>query len=141
MSYSPEPDAVLRSVIGALENEIGPATTSDHAASLCRTAAQMLRHVVARSELEMSVLLQDEADLRILLAENDIEADRPPELRWPDIDEERAHVAALEARLAAVVAVESDFDAPVRIAARGFVAAKLKRRLPWERDAFTGPRR
>ena len=140
MNYSPEPDVVLRSVIGALENEIGPAIASDHAASLCRTAAQMLRQVVARTELELPVLLEDAAELRKLLAANGIAASAPPELRWPDIHEVRADVAGLEARLAAAVLADDD-DSPVRIAARGFVAAQLKRRLPWERDAFTGPRR
>lgn len=141
MTYSPDPEVVLRSVIGALENEIGPMTSTEHAASLCRTAAQMLRQVLARSEAELPVLVEDAVELRALLSECAIETSEPPIPCWPDIGEARADVAALEARLAVAISSGAEHDSPVRNAAREFVARQLRRRLSWERDAFTGPRR
>lgn len=141
MSYAPDPDVVLRSVIATIENEIEPATGDEHAASLCRTAAQMLRQVVARLDTELPVLLDDAADLGTLLTELGLAVEEPPAARWPDITAARAHVAALEQRLADLIAAESDVNAPVRVAARAFVSRRLRRRLSWERDAYTGPRR
>ncbi|WP_280420239.1 hypothetical protein [Nocardia carnea] len=141
MSYAPDPDVVLRSVIATIEDEIEPATRGEHAASLCRTAAQMLRQVVARLDTELPVLLDDAADLSTVLTELGLPVEQPPTARWPDIAAARAHLAGLEQRLADVVATERAENAPARVAARAFVSRRLRRRLPWERDAYTGPRR
>jgi hypothetical protein len=141
MSYAPDPGIVLQSVIATIEQEIEPATGNEHAASLCRTAAQMLRQVAARLDAELPVLLDDAADLGHLLTELGLQVEDPPAARWPDITAARAHVDTLEQRLAELVAAEPDANAPPRVAAREFVSRRLHRRLPWERDAFTGPRR
>jgi hypothetical protein len=54
---------------------------------------------------------------------------------------EAEELADLRALLASLVADEPDETSPVRVAARGYVARQLERRLAWERDAYTGPRR
>ncbi|MBA4857523.1 hypothetical protein IU443_12720 [Nocardia farcinica] len=141
MSYAPDPDIVLQSVIDTLERDIEPAVATEHAASLCRTAAQMLRQVTARLDAELPVLVEDSDDLRSVLGALGIAVPDAPPARWPDVAATRAYVAALEGQLAELVAGEPDENAPVRVAARAFVARQLRRRLPWERDAFTGPRR
>lgn len=141
MSYAPDPEVVLKSVIATIEREIEPATGSEHAAGLCRTAAQMLRQVVARLHAELPVLLEDAADLRTVFEGLGATAGAAPQARWPDIGAARAHVSALEHHLAELVAAEPDENAPARVAARAFVSRQLRRRVPWERDAYTGPRR
>ena len=101
----------------------------------------MLRQLSARLGDELPAIVSDAAHLRRVLTDLGESVDRPPEPRWPDIDEARADLAMLETRLADLVLDAPDADAPVRVAARAFLAEQLPRRLSWERDAYTGPRR
>jgi hypothetical protein len=141
MSNAPDPHTLIAAVVGALEHDIEPAVGDDYAASLCRTAAQMLRQLDVRLCEEPPVLVREAADLRAVLVELGHEVGEPPTPRWPDIDSARADVAGLERQLAEAVAADLDEDSPVRAAARGYVERHLRGRLSWERDAYTGPRR
>ncbi|WP_216892267.1 hypothetical protein [Nocardia alni] len=141
MSNPPDPHTLIAAVIGALEHEIEPAVADEYAASLCRTAAQMLRQLDVRLRDELPALVRESADLRDVLRELGEQVPDSPAPRWPAIDEARADVTALEARLAELVAAELDENSPVRVAARAFVTRQLRGRLSWERDAYTGPRR
>ncbi|MBD0859827.1 hypothetical protein IA539_01160 [Gordonia sp. zg691] len=141
MTNAPDPEILLSAVISAIEETIAPAVADEYAASTCRTAAQMLRQLGARLGDELPAVVHDAHSLRRLLTGLGESVSRPPEPRWPDIDEARADLAALEAQLAELVLAEPNADAPARVAARVFLAEQLPRRLSWERDAYTGPRR
>jgi hypothetical protein len=120
-------DAVLASVIAALEHDIGPACP-EHAASLSRTCSQLLRQVRARLREEPAALREKQADLAGVLTS----------LGEPVTS---AGAEELESRLAELVLSAVGPNDPARAAARQYVARDLRRRLVWERDAYTGPRR
>lgn len=148
----PDPDAVILAVIAAIEDEIAPAS-EEYAASVCRTAAQMLRHVRARLREEGPALVTGNAELRELLrgthrdglpAELGAQVDRAvadePVPVHPDLEALRADARRLRAALAAVIGSVTE-DHPARVAARTDIAAQLRRELAWQQDAYTGPRR
>lgn len=125
---APPVDAVLASVIATLEQEIGPACP-EHAASLSRTCSQLLRQVRARLREEPAAQRDRQADLAGVLSSLGEPADG-------------ASAEELEGRLAELVLrADGGPDDPARVAAREYVARDLRRRLAWERDAYTGPRR
>lgn len=146
----PGSDEILASVIAAVENEIAPEVSDEYAASLCRTVAQMLRHVRARQGQEMPALAADNAELRGLLVELQDDPrlqsavaglpDAPaPELPSPAKLKEEAF--ALRAALVAVIEQIPDEGDPVRERCRTYLGSQLRRQLPWQQDAYTGPRR
>ena len=147
----PTIDDVLRSVITTIEDEIAE-TADEYAASLCRTSAQMLRHVAARLREEIPALVADTEDLRAVLTEvaptvpaldaaiQDAVAARPSP-QYPALDELQDHCLTLRALLAQVVGQSPDVDGAARTATRAYVARQLAREVPWQQDAFTGPRR
>lgn len=141
MTNAPDPRIVLTAVIDALEQTIEPSVTDEYAASMSRTAAQMLRQLRARLEHELPEIVREIADLHAVLTELGQDAPEPQPARWPDITDARADLTRMEAQLAELVAAETDPDAEARIAAREFVGRQLRGRLPWERDAYNGPRR
>lgn len=148
----PANDAVMAAVIAAIEDEIAP-ECGEHAASLCRTAAQMLRQVRARLREEAPALVASNTELRCLLRSVDTAtlptetvavvsaalADEPVAV-YPGMAELRAEARNLRAALAAIIALEPE-DHPVRAAAREHIATQLRRELRWQQDAYTGPRR
>lgn len=146
----PGTDEILDSVIAAIEGEIAPAVTDEYAASLCRTVAQMLRHVRVRWTNEGPALVADNAELRALLQElatgpelREVVGELPavPEPVLPTRDDLVSEAEALRAALVAVIeAVPHEAD-PVRVACRDYLGAQLRRQLPWQQDAYTGPRR
>jgi hypothetical protein len=148
----PDHDVVLASVITAIEDEIAPGC-QDYAASLCRTAAQMLRQVRVRLREEVPALVAGNAELRHLLRSADpatlpdkvaatVQAavTAEPVAVHPDLVELRADARRLRGALVAIIAVEPE-DHPVRVAGRGHIAAQLRRELRCQQDAYTGPRR
>lgn len=148
----PDHDAVLASVIAAIENEIAP-DAGEYAASVCRTAAQMLRHVRARLHDEVPSLVAGNAELRDLLRRTDVvglpdhvaaaidaAVGAEPVAVHPDLGDLRADTCRLRGAL--VAAIESvDEGHPLRAAARQHIAAQLRREFSWQQDAYTGPRR
>jgi hypothetical protein len=147
----PDSDEILASVIGAVEDEVAPLVASDeYAASLCRTIAQMLRHVRVRTQREIPALAEDNAELRDLLDRltrdsglGDVvgELPDPPAPRYPDRDELMGEAFALRAALVRVIEAVPDEHHPARAAGRAYLDAQLRRQLPWQQDAYTGPRR
>jgi hypothetical protein len=147
----PTVDDVLRSVIAAIEDEIAP-TTDEYTASLCRTSAQMLRHVAARLREETPALVADAEDLRAVLsgvapAVPELEpaireaVDSLPAPRYPSIDELQHYCLHLRGLLVEVIESSPDAQGAPRAAARAYLARQLQRELPWQQDAYTGPRR
>jgi hypothetical protein len=149
-----EPDhgVVLASVIAAIEDDIMPGC-EEYAASICRTAAQLLRHVRARLREEVPALVAGNAELRHLLDRIDT-ATLPDEVAaavraavaakpvpvHPDLADLRDDARRLRGALVAVIEVEPE-DHPARAAGREHIAAQLRRELAWQQDAYTGPRR
>ncbi|MBH0119521.1 hypothetical protein I0Q12_08300 [Rhodococcus sp. CX] len=148
----PDHDAVLASVIAAIEDEILPGC-EEYAASVCRTAAQMLRHVRARLRDEGPALLDGNAELRALL--NGMETTTlPGSVRTkvgeavaaqpvpvhPDVTMLREDARRLRNALVAVIESLPEHH-PTRVAGREHIAAQLRREMAWQQDAFTGPRR
>jgi hypothetical protein len=150
---APDADAILAAVIGAVEDEIAPAVTDEYAASLCRTAAQMLRSVRVRVRVEQAALAEDNAELRALLAAIDLPLPvavrdavaaavrQEPPAELPPLDALRGDALRLRSALAAVIDATPDDAAPVRWAARTYLEHQLERERAWQQDAFTGPRR
>ena len=148
----PGNDTVIAAVIAAIEDEIAP-DCGEHAASLCRTAAQMLRQVRTRLREEVPALVAGNTELRCLLrsvqtatlpAETAatvaaVLADEPVAV-YPDVAQLRAEASKLRGALAAIIAIKPE-DHPIRAAARGYIATQLRRELRWQQDAYTGPRR
>ncbi|PWI06192.1 hypothetical protein DIZ27_34750 [Streptomyces sp. NWU339] len=148
----PDHDAVLGSVIGAIEEEIAPGC-EEYAASVCRTAAQMLRHVRARMQEEMPALAVGNAELRGILRGIDTTA-LPDEIGaavrsavraepapvHPGLADLRDDARRLRGALVAVIERVPE-DHPARVAGREHMAAQLRRELSWQQDAYTGPRR
>lgn len=147
---NPSVDDVLRSVIATIEDEIAP-SADEYVASLCRTAAQMLRHVAVRQREEVPALAADVADLRQVLTE--AAADVPeldgairaavanqPAAAYPALADLRADAIRLRRVLAQVIE-QAPEESPIRISARAYIGRQLRRELPWQQDAYTGPRR
>lgn len=148
----PDVDTVLAAVVGAIETEIAP-QADEYAASVCRTAAQMLQQVRARLREEEPALTAGNAELRALLLEID-PADLPHEVAatvdaavqavprpsTPGLTELRADARRLRAALVRVVESAPE-DHPARKAGRAHIAEQLRREVAWQQDAYTGPRR
>lgn len=147
----PGSDEILSSVIATVEAEIAPLLEDDdYAASLCRSIAQLLRHVQVRVEEEVPALSEDNAELRSLL---DSLSEDPsvaavvgslpaaPVARYAARRELEQEALALRAALVAAVEAHPDDEGPVRHAARAYIGNQLRRQLPWQQDAYTGPRR
>ncbi|KOS58205.1 hypothetical protein [Rhodococcus rhodochrous] len=148
----PDDDAVLASVITAIEDEITPAC-DEYAASVCRTAAQMLRHVRARLRYEAPALLAGNAELRGYLSEVDKDtlpggvrervesavAAQPVPVH-PDVVALRRDARVLREALVAVIDSVPE-QHPARVAGRRHLSAQLQREMSWQQDAYTGPRR
>lgn len=98
----PTSDDVPRSVISTIEDEIAP-SADEYIASLCRTAAQMLRHVAARNCDEVLALAADVADLRLVLTG-----------AAPEIPEFEATIRAAVADQPAVASRRSPSSKPTR---------------------------
>lgn len=149
----PGVDDVLAAVVAALEGEIGPALSDDYAASTCRTAAQLLRSVRVRLQLEPGALREDNAELRALLSS--AQESLPAEVReavaaalaattdvehraFGDVEEQ-----ARTLRAALVQALDSvpDVTSPLHAAVRVYLHHALERQTPWMVEAYTGPRR
>lgn len=146
----PGTDEILDSVIAAIEGDIAPVVTDDYAASLCRTVAQMLRHVRVRSTDEGPALVADNAELRALLQElasdsklGDVVGELPavPEPVLPTRADLVGEAEALRAALVAVIEAVPDEADPIRVVCRNYLGTQLRRQLPWQQDAYTGPRR
>ena len=148
---TPGAQEILASVVAAVEREIAPVVAHyEYAASLCRTVAQMLRHVSVRVEQEVPALTADNAELRALL-EAFADQDRlatvvgalppAPVARFATRDDLVEEATALRHRLVAVIEATPDEQSPVRQACQGYLGNQLRRQLPWQQDAYTGPRR
>lgn len=148
----PDVDTVLTAVIGAIETEIAP-PADEYAASVCRTAAQLLRQVRARLREEEPALTSGNVELRALLRDIDphdlprsvaaavgeaVQAEPPPST--PGLDELRADARRLRAALAQVVECTPEGH-PARKLCRAHIAEQLRREIAWQQDAYTGPRR
>lgn len=144
---------ILASVIDAVERDIAPAVQDEYAASLCRTVAQLLRAVRVRVEAEPRALVEDNAELRRLLADwRDELPDhvrpqvaeavaREPQPCYPALAELQEDALRLRAALVSVIEAVPQQDHPVRVAARCYLRHQLERERAWQQDAFTGPRR
>jgi hypothetical protein len=147
----PGADEILSSIITTVEAEIAPLLEDDeYAASLCRSIAQLLRHVQVRVEAEVPTLTADNAELRALLeslaAEHgsvELTGVLPavPAARHAARDDLEQEAFALRAALVDVIEAHPDEESPVRDAYRGYLANQLRRQLPWQQNAYTGPRR
>lgn len=152
----PDHDRILAAVIAGIERDVEP-QADEYAASVCRTAAQMLRHVRARLRDEPAALETGNAELRELLSSLVADAEtiglatgvastiasavaaEPAPLR-PDLADLRADALRLRAALASLIdALPADH--PARHSARTWIARQLAREAAWQQDAFTGPRR
>ena len=147
----PGSDEILSSIITTVEAEIAPLLANDeYAASLCRSIAQLLRHVRVRVEQEVPALSADNAELRSLLeclAANHSAAEvigaLPPEpvALYAARHELEQEAHGLRAALINVIEAHPDEESPVREACRSYLGNQLRRQLPWQQDAYTGPRR
>lgn len=147
----PTADDILRSVIATIEDDI--ATSADeYTASLCRSSAQMLRHVAVRLQVEMPALVADTDDLRRVLARlaHDVPSLAPaiseaiaakPLPKFPALDELRDDAVRLRGLLVGAIEELPEAAGPSRTDARAYLHRYLERQLPWQRDAYTGPRR
>jgi hypothetical protein len=147
----PTVDDILRSVIATIEDEISP-SADEYAASLCRTSAQMLRHVAARLQAEVPALVADTDDLRRVLAglARDVPSLEPtiseaiaakPLPKFPALSDLQADAVRLRGLLVDVIDESPEVASPARAAARAYARRYLERELPWQQDAYTGPRR
>ncbi|MGV9862592.1 hypothetical protein [Rhodococcus koreensis] len=151
----PTTDIVLTSIIDAVETDIASHVQDDHAASLCKTVAQMLRSVRARTADEISALHAGNDELRDILTTALQCADHPTEVRasivaaiddapaprYPDLAELHRDAVRLRAALVSIIDATPDESHPSRQAAREYMRHQLEREQRWQQDAFTGPRR
>jgi hypothetical protein len=64
-----------------------------------------------------------------------------PAARHAARDDLEQEAFALRAALVDVIETHPDEESPVRAACRGYLANQLRRQLPWQQNAYTGPRR
>jgi len=150
----PDVDDVLAVVIETIEREIAPTVDDEHAASLCRTVAQLLRSTRARVAHEGEALSEDNRQLRSVLAGlrdavpapvapriDAVLADEAAGYR-PVTDLQREAVALRRALVEAMTSLASETDDSAhQQAIRGYLHDELERQRPWLVDAYTGPRR
>lgn len=148
---------VLNSVLWSLQNEIAPAVTDEYAASICKTAAALLRSCLVRLESEGPFLVEDIANARAVLAQGAAALyDDKLCASLSDDTEAVAYVSAASLgtesdtltgaltemmqalRVAAESAPEDAQIAAARAAADAYLGERLTRQAPWLLEPFSG---